>query len=377
MNILIINPIMYTPFTGENSRFYDGTIPKVDSIKDTWIYGFALGFKENRHNVTIYAAEDYKPIQSEEYDINVIFGRTGLKKIFKPTAIPYLPDLKKFLKDNHDQIDFVISLETFMISSFIAARCLPYKLIIMQDLALHVRKFHQIPSKLWYHIVVPLFFRKVKMVAHSKGTYNFLSKYSSNVSKQTVEHGININVFEYNIRKKEQFIVVSQLVSRKNIESIIKKFAAFLEKYKTQHQLLIVGKGELFDSLLLLVNQLNLEKSVFLLGQKPHKELKTLLSESQAMLLDTLQDNNLISFPEAIACGTPIITNRIPTNSSFVEENGVGIVKDTWNEDDLYDIIIHNAKYVERCGFIRNEVSNVFLAKKMVDIFMKECVKSN
>ena len=64
MNVLIINPIL---FTADND-----IIPKVKSIKDSMIYNFALGFKQNGHQVTLYAAEDYnqqilKPLTSMLY----------------------------------------------------------------------------------------------------------------------------------------------------------------------------------------------------------------------------------------------------------------------------------------------------------------------
>lgn len=67
MNVLIINPIL---FTADND-----IIPKVKSIKDSMIYNFALGFKQNGHQVTLYAAEDYKPTDIETFDFNVIFGK--------------------------------------------------------------------------------------------------------------------------------------------------------------------------------------------------------------------------------------------------------------------------------------------------------------
>lgn len=57
MKILVLNPIL---FTADND-----TIPKVDSIKDTMIYGMCLGFLHLEHNVTLAALNDYKPTENE------------------------------------------------------------------------------------------------------------------------------------------------------------------------------------------------------------------------------------------------------------------------------------------------------------------------
>ena len=74
MNILVINPIMYTNETKN--------IKKVDTLKDTLIYNVCLGFLEVGINVTLITSLDYKPIQNEEYPFKVIFLKTKLKKNF-------------------------------------------------------------------------------------------------------------------------------------------------------------------------------------------------------------------------------------------------------------------------------------------------------
>lgn len=53
MKVLVINPIMYTSETN--------SIAKQDSIKDTMIYDFCLAFYEAGHDVTLIAAEPFKP----------------------------------------------------------------------------------------------------------------------------------------------------------------------------------------------------------------------------------------------------------------------------------------------------------------------------
>ena len=58
MRILLLNPILYT---ADNN-----IIPPIDSIKDCMIYNLAIGFKNLGHQVTLVAAEDYKPQTDEQ-----------------------------------------------------------------------------------------------------------------------------------------------------------------------------------------------------------------------------------------------------------------------------------------------------------------------
>ena len=146
-------------------------------------------------------------------------------------------------------------------------------------------------------------------------------------------------VYKCGVEKKKQFIVVSQLVARKNIDGIIRIFKRFVEKYDAAYKLLIVGRGVLEEQLKSLTHQLGLDGKVEFLGFKSHEEMNDYLPYSQAMLINTRQDNNMVSIPESIVSGTPVVTNTVPTNSSMVAKHRLGIVKDGWDEDTLWKLI--------------------------------------
>ena len=54
MKILILNSILFTAETD---------IPQVKTIKDTMIYGVCMGFVRLGHQVTLAAANEYRPIR--------------------------------------------------------------------------------------------------------------------------------------------------------------------------------------------------------------------------------------------------------------------------------------------------------------------------
>lgn len=363
MRILILNFILYT---ADNN-----IIPKVKSIKDTMIYNMCLGFKQLGHRVTLGAAEDFRPIEREDYDFDVIFFKTNYKRVFPSSVLPYSCQLRKYLKENQEYFDLVISSEIFSFISLYAARICSQKTIIWHELALHQRKFHKIPSKIWYNIIARMFMRKPLVVGRSVSARNFVKQYHEFTSDECVEHGINVSKFHVNKNKEDFFIVVSQLIKRKNIPSIIQKFKELIEattEYK-DFKLYVIGRGPQESELIGLINNLNLQRNVYLTGFLSHEQMQKYIGGAKALLIDTLQDNNMVSIPETLACGTPIVTNSIPTNSYVIKDNNLGIVKEQWGVEELKDIINRNSFYVANCIKYRDKLTNTHSAQMLIDIF--------
>ena len=361
MEIFILNSILYTA--------QNNIIPQVDSIKDCLMYNVALGFKSLGHNVTLIASEDYKPEKNEEYDVNVLFMRSVLKRIFLPSVLPLSLKTWHFLQKNRKKVDLIISSEVFAFPSLFAALIIPKKTIVWHELALHQRKMQGIPSHFWYNIIAKLCFRKTLIVSRSQDAKKFIEKYTSRVSDAIVEHGINLAKFEFSYAKRQQFIVIAQLIPRKNIDSILKKFARFVSKKEfADYKLIIAGRGELENELKRQAIELNINDNVDFVGFKMHEELNQLISESQALLINTKQDNNMVSIPESVVSGTPVITNSVPTNAYVIKGNKLGIVGD-WDETDLEEIVNNNNYYTNNCILFRDNFSILNTAKQLINAF--------
>ena len=76
MNILVLNVIL---FTADNY-----VIPQVKTIKDTMIYGMCMGFKSLGHDVTLAAADEYRPQEQEDYDFDVQFFPSRYTRVLLP-----------------------------------------------------------------------------------------------------------------------------------------------------------------------------------------------------------------------------------------------------------------------------------------------------
>lgn len=362
MKILILNALLHTP--------QQHVIPQMASIKDCMIYSFAMGFVRLGHDVTLVAASEYRPTAEETYPFPVIFIPSACKRIFPPTLLPFQPGLLRLLMKEKNACDLIISSQVFMFPTLFAALVCPRKTVVWQEFTAHQRKWRYIPSKLWYNTVARLFIDRTRcIIPRSQDAFRFTSRYLRRMSPEIVDHGVNIDKFTPSDVKKRQFICVAQLIPRKNIGGIIDIFHRFVRiKGYEDVKLCIAGRGELYDELVQQIGTLRLTGSVCMLGFLEHEALSQYLRESCALLVNTRQDLNMVSIPEAIVSGTPVVTNLVPASATYIRENGLGIARKTWDADDLMEIVDNNASYVQRCMAYREKLTNIYTAEKMIEI---------
>lgn len=361
MKILILNSIL---FTSEK-----GIIPQVSSIKDCMAYNLALAFYQSGHSVSLAAALDYIPIEEESYPFEIIFFRSNFPRFFPPSVLPLHFSMYNYLKSNRNKYDLILSSETFSFNSLFASLVIPNRTIIWQELGVHNRKMKKIPSKLWYNIVARFFMRKVLIVPRSPKAGRFLRQFHLNVSSTFIDHGVNASKFYPSDQKKKQFIIVSRFVPTKNIMSMLHIYKKFLDKYQLlDYKLYMAGDGPCLNKIKNYIVQHQLNSQVILLGRLPHEKLNDYLSHSSCMLCNSSYDLNMIVIGESIAVGTPVITNTVPYSHEWVLTEKLGIAKDLWNEDDMYDIIKNNAKYVTNCLNYRYHLTIEYVVNEFIKL---------
>lgn len=368
MNILIINPILITP------PEHGGVVPIPKTIKHTLIYNYCLGFIHNGHGITLTASSEYQPSEEDHFDFPIVFLKNTVKEKFHkfPNGFPFLFGLYAYLKKHSKDFDIVISSEAFTYNSFIASLICPNKLVIWQEVGQHAPTFHRIPSKIWHNLIVRMLYRNVLIVPRSETAREFIGRYSGRVSTTIVDHGINTENFSFCADKEKYFVVVAQLIKRKNIGLTIRKFKEFDDKYGGGYKLYIAGQGEEENNLLQLVDSLNLLDKVVFLGFLSKEKLAETIQYAACSLIDTLWDYNMVSIPETIACGTPIITNSVPYNAYYIRDFCLGIVKDDWGADDIHDLLQNHTIYIGNCCAYRDKLSNDYLTELMIETFKSE-----
>lgn len=361
MKVLIINCILSTA--------EKGVITPKRSIWDCMISTFARGFIELGHSVTLLASQEFKPTGDEVLPFEVIYFPSRLPQVFKPSLLPWPKGMHSWLKRHSDGYDLVIASESFQISTLIAARICKSKLVIWQEMDRHQRLLFRLPSKLWHNIMFPLFLHDTTIVPRSEPARQFISRYSRHVSDVIVDHGTDAHVLYPGDEHDQAFIVVSQLVERKRVDSIITKFSRLIarELYSDYH-LDIIGDGDQRQELEQLAARLGIGDKVIFHGFLPHERLAEPLRRAMALLVDTSNDLNMVTIAEAITSGTPVVTNTMPSTASFIASHGLGVVRDNWDENDLIEVINNYDKLHEACVREGKELTNVACARKMMKI---------
>lgn len=368
MNILIVNPILATPKG-------DGSLPKLATIKDTMIYGMCLGFLKSGHQPTLIAAADFRPSADEDYDFPVHFLPTSLRSIFKPTLLPLIPSFSSWLRRNHARFDLVITKECFSVATLQAARVCPAKTLVWQELAAHQRRFFRLPSRLWHNLIARPTMRRVAAVGCSPAARDFIARYLPLTSSDTVEHGIDSSKFRPlpDDAKQRRLITSSQLIPRKNVESIIRKFARLtaLPGY-ADVRLIVCGDGDQRPYLEALTQQLGVASLVTFTGFIPRVALGQLVASSLAFLVDTNADLNVISIVESIAAGTPVVTNRVPLTAPWIQSRGLGIARNGWDAADLAEVIDNAPRFAARCRATAPSLSTEASAQALITLAAKQ-----
>ena len=361
MKVLIINCILSTA--------EKGVISPKKSIWDCMISTFARGFIELGHNVTILASQEFKPTETENLPFDVIYFPSRWPKIFRPDLLPWPQGMRAWLKQHSAEYDLVIASESFQISSLIAAGVCKSKLLIWQEMVRHQRLLFKLPSKFWHNVVVPTFMRDVTIVPRSLPAKQFMSRYSHHVSDVIVDHGTDASVLYPCEEHDKAFIVIARLVPGKNVDRIITKFSrlAALEPYR-DYRLDIIGDGDQMQELKQQVASLGIQGNVVFHGFLSHERLAEPLRRALALLVDTSNDLNMLTTAEAITSGTPVVTNTVPSTAPFIAANGLGVVRDNWDENDLIEVINNYDKMHAACVKEGKELTNVACARKMLGV---------
>lgn len=361
MRILLLNFILHTA--------EKGVITRRETNRYTMIYSMARGFMKEGHEVTLLASSEYKPLKEEDPGFEVIFFDSRMPSVFRPDVFPFPKGLASWLRRNSGNYDLAVTSETFMMPSLLASLFCSCQLLIWQELETFQKMMHGIPAAIWHKAIAPLFMRKTEVVARSAAARGFISRYMPRVSKEIVEHGADADIFYPGDETEDSFVVLSQLVKRKRIDRILRNFARFvaIPEYSS-FTLNIIGDGPERETLESLVRGLGIEKNVVFHGFLFHLDAAPISRRAKALLIDTAQDLNMVSVPESIANGTPVIMNTIPNTASFIAEKRLGIAADDWNESHLVQMVERYDEFHKNCKRVRDTLTNVGSARKILDI---------
>jgi glycosyltransferase involved in cell wall biosynthesis len=113
----------------------------------------------------------------------------------------------------------------------------------------------------------------------------------------------------------DEFVLfVGTIEPRKNLITLVKAFAELLRTTDLSPQLVIAGKeGWLTGELFSYIARSHIKERILFLGYVSDKDLAALYSSCRACVYPSLYEGFGLPPLEAMACGAPVITSRIPT----------------------------------------------------------------
>ena len=140
-------------------------------------------------------------------------------------------------------------------------------------------------------------------------------------------------------------ISIGRLTKQKNFYFLINNFNELVKKYHNL-KLLIIGDGELKFSLTNLINKLNLEKKVKIIGYK--KNIYNYLSNSNFYISTSSWEGSSLSMIDAAFIGLPILCSDCPTGrKEFIGNDKKGYLFSNYNSNDFlkkFDMMFNENK---------------------------------
>ena len=172
--------------------------------------------------------------------------------------------------------------------------------------------------------------------------------------------------------KSDGFLVIGN-VGRLSEQKGMKYFLDAINLItKNTHNLrfVIVGDGELRQSLQEQAKALNIERYVTFLGYQ--KNIQGLMSQMDVVVLSSLWEGMPLTPVEAFSVGTPVIATDVPGSLEIVEDKTNGLVVPTANSNELANAIMHITAVPSLLQQLSEGASQTYAEKFNYKTFLKK-----
>jgi len=129
---------------------------------------------------------------------------------------------------------------------------------------------------------------------------------------------------ELDISEEEIVLINTARLTRQKAQWSLIEAVLVLKERGVKVKLLIVGEGGLKDELSVLIQELNLEKEVQLLGFR--EDTDSLFSISDMFVLPSLDEGMPMSLLEAVACRLPVIATDVGDIGKLIKDKCSGVI---------------------------------------------------
>lgn len=267
-----------------------------------------------------------------------------------------IPHLYRFLKKN--KIDLIWSKEVFPMGIVAAVLKKIYKLPLYgttqnpycykEEMIIVSKRLPRFVKNIIQNALTPL----VSWAIRQTDYMGAVSAYSQNLAYKmgakkcdVIPNGIELSNFPLkktvpHIKNSRQVKIIStsSFIPRNGIDILIRALA--LLPNKERYRLSLTSTGPLLDDLKRLTKELKIENLVAFLGVQPPGMIPKLLAESDIFIRPSRAEGFGVSFIEAMAIGTPVITCPSGGIVDFVTDKKTGLLVPPENPEAVRDAIL-------------------------------------
>ena len=205
------------------------------------------------------------------------------------------------------------------------------------------------------------------------------SKYTAHLAKKTINKlqeidiiygGINLNEIKKTPKHKAKFkyfFTARRLDNSKGIDILIRAYHK-VKKELPNIKLLVAGEGTEKKSLLHLIDKLELEHDVILLGALNHNEVISYMKAAIAHICPSRTESGGIVNYEAQAAGCIAIGSSTGGITEYIKNNKTGFIFPVGDTDRLARLLLISAKNKKETKKIK-KTARIAISKKTWDIF--------
>lgn len=179
----------------------------------------------------------------------------------------------------------------------------------------------------------------------------------------------------FDLNNPIKIIHVGRFSKQKNHNWIIKEFYTF-HKIFEKSELILVGEGELQNSIKKLVEEMNLKNNVSFLGAR--EDIYYLLNDADIFILPSLYEGIPMTIIEAMGTGMPIVATNVGGVPDMIEDKQNGILIQNKDGELVKALIelVENEKLrikISQNAYLKSNVfSNSNMAQNYIDIYRNQ-----
>ena len=184
----------------------------------------------------------------------------------------------------------------------------------------------------------------------------------------------SIKLEEEKNRKKyglpyDYFVVSSRFIKKKNLIRLIISYRKYVSRVtENAWKMVLVGNGDLYNELVLMIRKLDLTEYVTLVGFKQYKELPIYYGLSNCLVHASTSEQWGLVVNEAMASGLPVITTTHEGYNKYLDKKKVELINPNSEEISysIKKILNDKEKLISMNKYSCSEVKKKFTWKKNV-----------